>query len=81
MHVFILDVGEKIKKKIIGHYTYYGINGNFSQIMEFYLYIKDEWYRVLRKRGQKNKIKYEDYDRIWKYLKIPLPSIYVNIWS
>ena len=81
MHKPILDVGEKIRKKIIGHYTYYGINGNFSQIMKFYLYMKDEWYRVLRKRGQKNKIKYADYIRIWNYLQIPFPSIYVNVWS
>ena len=80
MHEPILVVGEKIKKKIIGHYAYYGINGNYKYLLRFYKYIKYEWYRVLRKRGQKKPIKYEDYIRIWDYLEIPLPKIYANVW-
>ena len=81
MHEFIIDVGETIKKKIIGHYAYYGINGNYLQLLKFYKYVKYTWYFTLRKRGQKNKIKYTDFLRIWKYLNIPTPKIYVNIWS
>ena len=81
MHEFIPNVGETIKKKIIGHYTYYGINGNYLQLLKFYKYVKYTWYYTLRKRGQKNKIKYRDFLRIWNWLKIPLPKIYANIWS
>ncbi len=81
MHEFILDVGETIKKKMIGHYAYYGINGNYVQLLKFYKYVKHTWYYTLRKRGQKNKIKYPDFLRIWKFLNIPTPKIYVNIWS
>ena len=80
MHGFILDVGESIKKKIIGYYNYYGINGNYLSLLNFYKYVKHTWYKTLRKRGQKNKIKYTDFLRIWEYLKIPLPRICVNIW-
>ena len=80
MHEPIIEVGKSIKRKIIGHYTYYGINGNYSSLLKFYKYMKYTWYRVLRKRGQKNKIKYIDFLRIWQYLEIPMPEIYVNIW-
>lgn len=80
MHEPILEVGEILKKKTIGHYTYYGINGNYIAILGFYKYIKYTWFNILKKRGQKNKIKYQDFLRIWKWLKIPEPRLYVNIW-
>lgn len=80
MHEKITITGKKLKRKIIGHYTYYGINGNYQALVGFYKYIKYTWYKTLRKRGQKRKIKYHDYLRIWKWLNIPEPSIYVNIW-
>lgn len=80
MHEPVLEVGEILKKKIIGHYTYYGINGNYIAILGFYKYIKYTWFNTLKKRGQKNKIKYQDFLRIWKWLKIPEPRLYVNIW-
>ena len=80
MHKPILEIGLSIKKKIIGHYAYYGISGNYSSLLKYYKYLKYTWYNTLRKRGQKNRIKYLDYLRIWNYLEIPLPKIYVNIW-
>ena len=80
MHEPILEVGTSIRKKIIGHYAYYGINGNYSSLLKYYKYLKYIWYYTLRKRGQKNKIKYLDYLRIWNYLDIPTPRIYVNVW-
>lgn len=80
MHEPILTTGESIKKKLIGHYAYYGINGNNKAMVCFYKYIKYTWFKVLRKRGQKKPIKYWDFLRIWKFLKIPEAKIYVNIW-
>lgn len=80
MHKPILEIGLSIKKKTIGHYAYYGISGNYSSLLKYYKYLKYTWYNTLRKRGQKNRIKYLDYLRIWNYLEIPLPKIYVNIW-
>ena len=81
MHKPIIEIGKKIKQKVIGHYTYYGISGNYQDNLKFYKYVKETWLRVLRKRGQKHKMKYMDYERIWNYLEIPKPNIYVNIWS
>ena len=80
MHEPMIEVGKSIKRKIIGHYAYYGINGNYTSLLKFYKYMKYTWYRVLRKRSQRNKIKYIDFLRIWQYLEIPKPKIYVNIW-
>lgn len=80
MHGPVIEVGLSIRKKIIGHYAYYGINGNYTSLVKFYKYLKYTWFYTLRKRGQKNKIKYLDFLRIWEYLEIPKFKIYVNIW-
>lgn len=80
MHEPIAMVGESLKRKVLGHYAYYGINGNYKALVLYYKYIKYTWYRVLRKRGQKNKIKYLDYLRIWQWIRIPEPRVCIDIW-
>ena len=80
MHEPIITTGESIKRKLIGHYAYYGVNGNYSSLVGYYKYIKYTWFKVLRKRGQKKPIKYLDFLRIWKFMEIPEAKIYVNIW-
>lgn len=80
MHEPIILVGKSLRRKVKGHYAYYGINGNYNVLVSFYKYIKYTWYRILRKRGQRRKMKYGNFLRIWKYIDIPEPRIYVNIW-
>lgn len=80
MHEPIIATGESIKRKLIGHYAYYGVNGNYTALVGFYKYIKYTWFKVLRKRGQRKPIKYLDFLRIWRFLEIPEAKIYVNIW-
>lgn len=80
MHESIIITGENLKRKVVGHYAYYGINGNYKSLVKFYNYIKYTWLRVLRKRGQRHKIKFIDFLRIWNYINIPKPKLYVNIW-
>lgn len=80
MHKPIWETLQMIKVKIIGHYNYYGINGNYKSLVKYYKYVKYKYYRTLRKRGQKHPIKYKDYLRIWKASNMPLPKLCVNIW-
>ena len=80
MHEPINETMEKIIKKLRGHFNYYGINGNIKQLSNYSNYICQTYYRVLRRRGQKRPIKFEDYIRIWKHYDIPKIKIYQNIW-
>ena len=80
MHGNMIEVLERLKLKLIGHYRYYGINGNYNWLLKFYKYIKYAYYRVLRRRGQKHPIKYGEYMFYWNGIEMPKPKIYVNIW-
>lgn len=80
MHGNIIEILEKLKLKLVGHYRYYGINGNYKWLLKFYKYIKYTYYRILKKRGQKHPIPYGRYLYYWDAAEMPEPKIYVNIW-
>lgn len=80
MHNPIEDTMTTLNRKLEGHYNYYGINGNYCSIKKFFTYAKYTMFRVFNRRSQKRHMKYEDFERIWKYY-INLPRIKVNLWG
>lgn len=80
MHNLIEGIMTTLNRKLEGHYNYYGINGNYCSIKKFYTYAKYTMFRVFNRRSQKRHMKYEDFERIWKYY-INLPRIKVNLWG
>jgi group II intron reverse transcriptase/maturase len=76
----ILDIIDRINKKIVGHYAYYGVSGNYKSLVTFHKYIEVALYKMLTRRSQRS---YLNWDRYYKVLsKYPLkePKLYVNIW-
>jgi group II intron reverse transcriptase/maturase len=63
-----------------GHCNYYGVNGNFHAIQNFWKYLKYETYRMLNRRDQKGKFRYEKYLRVWNYY-ISEPHLTTDIWN
>lgn len=80
MHKPIWETLETLKLKLNGHINYYGVNGNFNSIQNFFSYVRYTFYRVLRRRGQKHPIKFKDFIRIWDAVGFRPPKVCVNIW-
>lgn len=79
MHRPIYEIMETIKRKLIGHYNYYGVNNNSKSICDYYIYVKWNTYRILNRRHQKKSMSYEMFNRIWAGLSMPIPCIKINI--
>lgn len=79
MHENLVDVIERLNRKLIGMYAYYGINGMFKDLMGLYKYVKYGLYRVMCRRSQK-KMKVKKYKLILERIPIAKPKIYVQIW-
>ncbi len=79
MHNPLIEVFETIRRKLIGHYNYYGINNNSKSLSNYYCYVKWTTYRILNKRHQKKSMSYEIFNRIWSGFSMPIPHIKVNI--
>jgi hypothetical protein len=79
MHRPVMEIVGKLSRKLIGHYNYYGVNGNLGGLYKFFEYIRRTLYKALRRRGQKHKINWETFERIWEL--IPRPRICKDIWQ
>lgn len=65
---------------IRGHCNYYGVNGNFHSIQNFWKYLKYSTYRMLNRRDQKGKFRYEKYLGVWNYY-VSEPHLTTDIWD
>ena len=81
MHEPIEKIIKKLNKKLIGHYAYYGITGNYSKIKEFYKYIIDRLFRYLKRRGQRKKITWYKFNGILKKTPVINPRLYVCLYN
>lgn len=80
MHKPIADTMKRIQQALQGHFNYYGVNGNLTQIYKFWKYVKYSYYKVLNKRHQKRCMKYKSYLRIWNFYVIE-PHLTKDIWN
>lgn len=77
-HKPISEIMATIKRKLIGHYNYYGINNNSKSICNYYLYVKWTTYKYLNRRHQKRSMHYEMFIKMWTKFCMPIPHIKVN---
>ncbi len=79
--VKLQDWWEVLAKKLIGHYNYYGISGNFPQIRKFYKRTVSLAYKWINRRSQKRSYNWGQYIRFLKYNPLPRPKIYHLIYT
>ena len=66
---------EMLKKKITGHYAYYGISLNYRSISEFYEQVKVVWQKWLSRRGWKGSMTWKSFMDYLKDYPLPRPRI------
>jgi len=75
LHNPIPEVGGWLRVVLLGHYRYYGIPGNSRKVEAFIHQVVRLWYKVLKRRSQRNRLNWERMSRIisrW----LPRPRIY-----
>lgn len=75
-------VGETLStlnRKLIGHYNYYGINGNYPSVRKFWWYVKKRTIWILRRRSQKHRTTIEKFEKLWTIFVRP-PHLPIDIW-
>ena len=76
----VSETMQLIQLALAGHNNYYGVNGNFHMIQNFWKYVKYSCYRMLNRRHQKRSMKYEVFNRIWFYY-VKEPHLTKDIWN
>jgi hypothetical protein len=65
-----------LAKKLIGHYNYYGISGNFAGTAMFYKNTIRLIYKWINRRSQKRSYNWEQFIRLLQYNPLPRPKVY-----
>lgn len=70
-----------LKAKLIGHYNYFGISGNYRSIARYYRLIVSLVFRWINRRSQKKSMTRERYLYYLKCNPLPKPRIYHCIYT
>lgn len=74
------DTMRLINLSLAGHYNYYGVSGNYHSIQVFWKYVMYATYRMLNRRDQKGKFRYDKFRRVWNYY-VSAPHLTTDIWN
>jgi group II intron reverse transcriptase/maturase len=75
------DTIELLNRKLVGHYRYYGVSGNWEGLLKFYRFIVATLYKDLTRRSQRAYLSWRRYRSLLRKHPIAEPKIYVNIWQ
>ena len=75
------DIFSRVRIKLLGHYAYYGITDNSKMIRNYYDIVIRLLFKWLNRRSQRRSFTYDKFKRYLKHNPLPLPRIYVSIFS
>lgn len=73
------EIWAVIKAKLIGHYNYFGINGNIRSLGKYYRSVSRMIYKWINRRGQKKSMTFNEYLNYLQWNPLPMPRIYHSI--
>jgi group II intron reverse transcriptase/maturase len=70
-----------LSRKLIGHYNYFGVNGNLPALRQLYFQVVRIWRKWLDRRSQNARMKWKRFEELLVANPLPQPSIRVRIWG
>jgi len=67
---------QALRRKIRGHYAYYGITGNSGSLNSFYWEVRRTWREWLSRRSRKAFIPWSHYVRLLSRFPLPAPVVH-----
>lgn len=75
------EIMETVRKKLIGHYNYYGVTDNIESMNKYFYEVRKLLYKWLNRRSQRRSYDSIKFNQMLKFYKLPMPSIKVNIYA
>ncbi len=71
----------RLRRKLNGHYNYFGANGNSRSLGKLYNEVKRTWRKWLNRRSQRGRMPWKRFTELLKKHPLPQPRISVQIGS
>jgi len=75
------EIMKTVRRKLIGHYTYYGITDNSCMMDAYRFQVVKLLFKWLNRRSQRRSFNFENFKLFLKRNPLPIPKIYVNIYG
>lgn len=78
-HDSIEDQHRSLCQKLLGHFQYFGVTGNYRKLEEYLAKAKKTWRYWLSQRGQRKNIPWVKYTKLLQIYSLPVPRIVHNV--
>lgn len=80
-HKSVKEQHATLKRKLVGHYNYFGVNGNLRSLAMLLHKVRWSWRAWLSRRSQRGHISWERFKEMLRSFPLPTPRIRTQIWS
>jgi group II intron reverse transcriptase/maturase len=71
-----------LRRRLEGHYNYFGVNGNFDSMSRLMHEAEHYWRKWLRRRSQRTRLTWDRFKvTVLRAFPLPSPTIRVQIWA
>ncbi len=75
------ELWDILKLKILGHYRYFGISGNYKSLDKYYFKVKTIVFKWINRRSQKKSMNWKEFDSYLLRHPLPKPKIYFSVYE
>ena len=80
-HRSVPEQHKALKRRIQGHFNYFGINDNTRCLSIMVREVERAWHKWLNRRSQKTSHNWEQFKDLLKDFPLPKPRVYVDLWA
>lgn len=77
----LVKLMETAKRKLNGHFNYYGVTDNFHMIHKYFWITLGYLFKYLNRRSQRKSFKWDEFEELIKVFNFPKPRIKVNLYA
>jgi len=70
-----------LSRRIQGHFNYFGVSGNYRNLVPLVEATRRNWLKWLRRRSNRSRLTWERYAALLERYPLPTPRIRVRIWG
>jgi len=70
-----------LKRRLVGHFNYFGVNGNSRSLACLVSVTARVWLKWLRRRSQRTRLTWKRFKQLLERFPLPQPRITVQVWG
>jgi RNA-directed DNA polymerase len=80
-HLAVIEQYKQLRAKLLGHYSYYGMTGNFRSLNRFKHEVERIWHKWLARRSHKHAMPWDRFVRLLQFLPLPPARIVHSVFG